>query len=103
MISNEESTVYSQAIHYANRIVYMRIPLDATKKVREPVSGMEGESLSSMVTNRWNICSILVHIFYLPCAVCTVCFAVCGSSLFSVTALKSLVSLNLVPLPVPVG
>lgn len=52
MIGNEESTVYSQAIHYANRIVYMRIPLDATKKIREPVYGMEGESLSSMVTNR---------------------------------------------------
>ena len=52
MVKNEESTVYSQAIHYANRMVYMRIPLDATKRVREPVLGMEGESLSSMVTNR---------------------------------------------------
>ena len=53
MISNEESTVYSQAIHYANRMVYMRVPLDATKKVKESASGMEGESLSSMITNRY--------------------------------------------------
>ncbi|ESO05166.1 hypothetical protein HELRODRAFT_77859 [Helobdella robusta] len=50
MIKNEESTVYSQAIHYANRMVYLRIPLDATKTPKD-VMGMEGESLSSMVTN----------------------------------------------------
>ncbi|XP_048585296.1 myotubularin-related protein 13 isoform X2 [Nematostella vectensis] len=29
LISSEESIVYSQAIHYANRMVYMRIPLNA--------------------------------------------------------------------------
>lgn len=52
MVKNEESTVYSQAIHYANRMVYLRIPLDATKTPRD-VAGMEGESLSSMVTNRF--------------------------------------------------
>lgn len=27
--SNEESTIYSQAIHYANRMVYLLIPLEA--------------------------------------------------------------------------
>jgi myotubularin-related protein 5/13 len=52
LITNEESTVFSQAIHYANRMVCMRVPLDASKKIREPPSGMEGESLNSMVTNR---------------------------------------------------
>ena len=52
LVSNEESIVYSQAIHYANRMVYLRVPLDATKKIREPATGMEGESQSSMVTNR---------------------------------------------------
>ncbi|XP_053384706.1 myotubularin-related protein 13-like isoform X1 [Mercenaria mercenaria] len=34
MINNEESTVYSQAIHYANRIVYMRVPLDCSKSLK---------------------------------------------------------------------
>jgi len=52
LVSNEESIVYSQAIHYANRMVYLRVPLDASKKLRESATGMEGESLSSMVTNR---------------------------------------------------
>ena len=52
LVSNEESIVYSQAIHYANRMVYLRVPLDATKKIREPAVGLEGESHSSMVTNR---------------------------------------------------
>jgi myotubularin-related protein 5/13 len=55
LITNEESTVYSQAIHYAYRMVYMRVPLDASKKIREPPAGMEGESLSSMVTNRLDV------------------------------------------------
>jgi len=52
LVSNEESIVYSQAIHYANRMVYLSVPLDATKKIREPITGLEGESHSSMVTNR---------------------------------------------------
>jgi len=52
LVSNEESIVYSQAIHYAYRMVYMRVPLDASKKLREPVAGLEGESHSSMPTNR---------------------------------------------------
>lgn len=30
LIDREESTVFSQAIHYANRIVYLRVPLDAS-------------------------------------------------------------------------
>ena len=58
LMSNEESIVYSQAIHYANRMVYLRVPLDATKKIREPATGMEGESVSSMVTNRSLITSV---------------------------------------------
>ena len=28
--------MYSQAIHYANRMVYMRIPLDASEKMPAP-------------------------------------------------------------------
>ncbi|GFR59486.1 myotubularin-related protein 13, partial [Elysia marginata] len=34
MINNEESTVYSQAIHYANRMVYLRVPLDVSRNVK---------------------------------------------------------------------
>jgi len=52
LVSNEEASVYSQAVDYANRLVCLRVPLDASKKIREPASGLEGESHSSMVTNR---------------------------------------------------
>ena len=62
LITNEESTVYSQAIHYANRMVYLRVPLDASKKIRDPPHGMEGESLSSMVTNRLVSVSVLCRL-----------------------------------------
>ena len=53
MVNNEESIVYSQAIHYANRMVFMRVPLDASRSIKEPPSGIEGESTSSNVTNRY--------------------------------------------------
>jgi len=36
LINSEEGIVYSQAIHYANRLVYMRIPLDASEKMPAP-------------------------------------------------------------------
>ncbi|ESO95293.1 hypothetical protein LOTGIDRAFT_232003 [Lottia gigantea] len=46
LMSNEESTVYSQAIHYANRMVYLRVPLDVHKSFKNAV-GFEGESNSN--------------------------------------------------------
>ncbi|XP_077995141.1 myotubularin-related protein 13-like isoform X2 [Glandiceps talaboti] len=49
MINNEESTVFSQAIHYANRMVYMRVPLDISKGIKN-VFSHEGESGSSNVS-----------------------------------------------------
>ena len=49
--NNEESTVFSQAIHYANRMVYMRVPLDASRSPRAG-SHYDGEN-SSTVTARW--------------------------------------------------
>ena len=52
MINNEESIVYSQAIHYANRMVYLRVPLDASKSLKDGVIGQEGESSNSNITNR---------------------------------------------------
>ena len=54
MVNNEESIVYSQAIHYANRMVYLRVPLDASKSFKEnTLHGIEGESTSSNITNRY--------------------------------------------------
>lgn len=50
MVNNEESTVFSQAIHYANRMVYLRVPLDASRSVSS--GHYDGEN-SSTVTARW--------------------------------------------------
>ena len=72
MVGNEESTVYSQAIHYSNRMVYMRVPLDVSKSLKDGViTGLEGESTSSNVTNRcltfmtlsnsWTSCLLTLH------------------------------------------
>ena len=54
MVSNEESIVYSQAIHYANRMVYLRVPLDASKSLKEGGVIQEGESSNSNITNRYD-------------------------------------------------
>ena len=60
LIGNEESTVYSQAIHYSNRMVYLRVPLDVAKGSRGTTGnflGIDGESNSnSNFTNRWELC-----------------------------------------------
>ena len=54
LVNNEEAIVYSQAIHYANRMVYLRVPLDATKSNKDSQHhGDLGESNSSNVTNRY--------------------------------------------------
>ncbi|XP_078661870.1 myotubularin-related protein 13-like [Branchiostoma floridae x Branchiostoma belcheri] len=53
LVNNEESTVYSQAIHYANRMVFMLVPLDTSKGIRvnmgnEPESGSNSNVTSSI-------------------------------------------------------
>lgn len=54
LMQNEESTVYSQAIHYANRMVALRVPLDVSKSAKN-VNDLERESNSnSIVTNRYS-------------------------------------------------
>ncbi|XP_052066679.1 myotubularin-related protein 13-like isoform X4 [Mytilus californianus] len=50
MINNEESTVYSQAIHYANRMVYMRVPLD-TKTNLKTYTDWESNSNSNITAS----------------------------------------------------
>ncbi|XP_033127612.1 myotubularin-related protein 13-like isoform X3 [Anneissia japonica] len=46
LMSNEEGIVYSQAIHFANHMVCMRVPLDTKKRLVNSIS-MEGESCGS--------------------------------------------------------
>ncbi|XP_065801952.1 myotubularin-related protein 5 isoform X8 [Muntiacus reevesi] len=54
LVQKEESTVFSQAIHYANRMSYLLLPLDSSKSrlLRERAGLGELESASnSLVTN----------------------------------------------------
>ena len=37
-LNNENSTVYSQLIHYASRMVYLRLPMDVAEKERSPLT-----------------------------------------------------------------
>ncbi|XP_076471850.1 myotubularin-related protein 13-like isoform X2 [Babylonia areolata] len=48
--NNEESTVFSQAIHYANRMVYLRVPLDASRSPRS-ASHFDGENSSTVTAS----------------------------------------------------
>ena len=54
LVKNEESIVYSQAIHYANRMVCMRVPLDISKGLKNSIT-LEGDNSggSSNVTSRY--------------------------------------------------
>lgn len=51
LINSEEGIVYSQAIHYANRMVYMRIPLDASEKMPPPTPAPATGLLTLLVLN----------------------------------------------------
>lgn len=55
-VQKEESTVFSQAIHYANRMGYLLLPLDTSKNRLLRSSGLgDVESVSnSYVTNRYS-------------------------------------------------
>lgn len=54
LVQKEESTVFSQAIHYANRMSYLLLPLDTSKNRLLRSSGLgDVESVSnSYITNR---------------------------------------------------
>ena len=58
----EESTVYSQAIHYANRIVYMRVPLD-TNHFHRSNTHCDGES-SSTITTRYMFIRVCIYVIF---------------------------------------
>lgn len=52
LVTSEESTMYSQAIHYANRMVYLLIPLDIGARSHRQDNNMEDERASNSITNR---------------------------------------------------
>ncbi|KAH9641841.1 hypothetical protein HF086_001557 [Spodoptera exigua] len=51
LIASEESTLYSQAIHYANRMVYLLLPLEGAGR-RADVRGDDADRASNSITNR---------------------------------------------------
>lgn len=59
-ISSEESTLYSQAIHYANRMVYLLVPLDvggnnvksSSNHHQSTNKNIDDERASNSITNR---------------------------------------------------
>lgn len=52
LLSSEESTLYSQAIHYANRMVYLLVPLDIGSRTHKQETAFEEERTSNCNTNR---------------------------------------------------
>lgn len=52
LVCSEESTLYSQAIHYANRMVYLLVPLDVASRTHKQESNLDEERTSNCNTNR---------------------------------------------------
>ena len=52
LMTSEESTMYSQAIHYANRMVYLLVPLDIGAKIHRQDNVCDDERASNSITNR---------------------------------------------------
>ncbi|XP_037303486.1 myotubularin-related protein 5 [Manduca sexta] len=50
LIASEESTLYSQAIHYANRMVYLLLPLEGAGR-RAEAKGDDTDRASNSITN----------------------------------------------------
>ncbi|CAG5054015.1 unnamed protein product [Parnassius apollo] len=50
LIASEESTLYSQAIHYANRMVYLLLPLEGAGR-RADARGDDADRASNSITN----------------------------------------------------
>lgn len=53
LVNSEESTLYSQAIHYANRMVYLLVPVDSSYRNHKQDSNFEEERASNSITNRY--------------------------------------------------
>ncbi|XP_066963738.1 myotubularin-related protein 13 [Macrobrachium rosenbergii] len=50
LVEQEESTLYSQAIHYANRMVFLRVPIDVNAAVHRRTYN-ERDTASNSITN----------------------------------------------------
>lgn len=53
LIASEESTMYSQAIHYANRMVFLLVPLDIGARTHKQNHVVDDERASNSITNRY--------------------------------------------------
>lgn len=53
LVASEESTMYSQAIHYANRMVSLLIPLDVGNRSNRQDHAYDDERASNSITNRF--------------------------------------------------
>lgn len=51
-VASEESTMYSQAVHYANRMVSLLIPLDVGNKSNRQEHHYDEERTSNSIANR---------------------------------------------------
>ncbi|XP_049836392.1 myotubularin-related protein 13 isoform X2 [Schistocerca gregaria] len=51
LVNSEESTLYSQAIHYANRMVYLLVPVDSSCRNHKQDSAYDEERASNSITN----------------------------------------------------
>lgn len=52
LITSEESTLYSQAIHYANRMVSLLIPMDVGNRINRQDHLYDDERTSNSIANR---------------------------------------------------
>jgi myotubularin-related protein 5/13 len=52
LVNSEESTLYSQAIHYANRMVSLLVPLDSSCRTHKQDAAFDEERASNSITNR---------------------------------------------------
>lgn len=93
-VQKEESTVFSQAIHYANRMSYLLLPLDTSKNRLLRNTGFgDVESVSnSYVTNRYQIMLTNVGRYMYLCRTMTDKISVKGEGLFFFTVLEEMVS-----------
>nr|XP_018897778.1 PREDICTED: myotubularin-related protein 13 isoform X2 [Bemisia tabaci] len=56
LANSEESTLYSQAIHFANRMVYLLVPLDmVSKNHKHDKHAIDDERASNSITNRSSV------------------------------------------------
>ncbi|RXM36377.1 Myotubularin-related protein 13 [Acipenser ruthenus] len=81
LVKNEESTVFSQAIHYASLMVYLLVPLDTSKNklLRGCAAGDWESGSNSIVTNRQVQNNLLLNFNAFVSSFCSVAGSVAES------------------------